>query len=71
MDLKIGFLVFITRPLKIQGPTNIATLEMGFGTKFKCGVCGLTGLRHMTFSDEQDKYLSLSNLLVNSTGTEF
>lgn len=53
MDLKISLLVFIAMPSKTQAPTNITTLEIGFGTRFKCGVCGLIGLRHMTFSDEQ------------------
>lgn len=53
MDLNINLLVFITMPSKTQASTNITTLEIGFGTRFKCGVCGLTGLRHMTFSAEQ------------------
>lgn len=44
---------FIATPSKTQAPTNITTLETEFGTRFKCRVCGLTGLQPMTFSDEQ------------------
>lgn len=52
-DLKINHLVFIATPSKTQALTNTMTLETGFGARFKCWVFGLTGLRHMTFSDEK------------------
>ena len=54
LDLKTNLLVFIATPSKIQALTNTTTLETGFGTRFKCWVCGLMGLRHMTFSEKKE-----------------
>lgn len=53
MDLKSKLLVFIAMPSKIQIPTNITTLEIGFGVRFKVWLCALTRLRRGTLSDEQ------------------